>query len=113
MTNPLVLKDFLTVNWRGQRYTPFRDGVEISLLRDADPQVALLKYQPGASVPHHRHPGLEMIAVLDGAQSDDSGTYEVGDVVLNPPGSAHRVWSDTGCVVLILWERPVEMTPQP
>lgn len=109
MTAPLVLSQFLTEGWRDCSYEPFREGVEICVLRDADPRVALLRYQPGASVPYHRHPGLEMIQVLEGAQSDERGTIHAGDLALNPPGSAHRVWSDTGCVVLILWERPVEI----
>jgi len=109
MAEPTVLSRFLPDGWRERAYAPFRPGVEISLLRDTDPQIALLRYQPGASVPAHRHPGLEMIQVLEGSQSDERGTYGVGDIVLNPPGSQHRVWSTDGCVVLIMWERPVEL----
>jgi anti-sigma factor ChrR (cupin superfamily) len=70
--------------------------------------VALLRYAPGASVPRHRHLGLETILVLSGTQNDDSGAYGTRTIVFNPAGSEHRVWSDTGCVVLIQWERPVE-----
>lgn len=113
MDDPTLLPQFLTEGWRTQSYEPFRSGVSICVLRQDDPKVALLRYEPGASVPYHRHPGLEVIQVLDGSQSDDRHTYGVGDVVLNPPGSAHRVWSTTGCVVLILWERPVEFVPEP
>jgi anti-sigma factor ChrR (cupin superfamily) len=45
--------------------------------------------------------------VLDGAQSDEKGTYVKGDMVINPTGSRHSVWSDDGCVVLLHWEKPV------
>ena len=45
--------------------------------------------------------------VLDGAQSDESGEYRKGAVVLNPAGSEHSVWSAEGCVVLIHWVKPV------
>jgi len=47
--------------------------------------------------------------VLDGSQSDAQGTYAKGSVVINRPGTAHEVWSDEGCVVLIQWDRPVEI----
>jgi anti-sigma factor ChrR (cupin superfamily) len=63
--------------------------------------------EPGASVPRHRHAGLETIVVLDGSQSDENGDYPVGTLVLNPAGTEHSVWSSGGCVVLIQWNLPV------
>ncbi|WP_421725022.1 cupin domain-containing protein [Bauldia sp.] len=98
--------------WRDLKYTRFRDGIDVHWLltggSDA-PSVAVLKYAPGARVPLHRHVGLETIVVLDGAQSDERGEYAAGTVVINPVDSTHSVWSDDGCVVLIQWNRPVEM----
>ena len=58
-------------------------------------------------VPKHQHKGLETILVLEGEQSDELGNYSAGSLVLNPEGSIHSVWSNTGCVVLIQWEKPV------
>jgi anti-sigma factor ChrR (cupin superfamily) len=98
--------------WRALDFEPFRPGIRVSwLLRGgADaPSAAVLAYEPGASVPRHRHAGLETIVVLDGVQSDESGDYAAGTVVLNPVGSEHSVWSDNGCVVLIQWNLPVVM----
>lgn len=94
--------------WRGAVYQPFRDGVEISPIVEGEPAVALLRYAPGAGVPRHLHRGMETILILEGSQSDDHGTYGAGTLILNPEGSAHRVWSDDGCVVLIQWNRAVE-----
>ena len=51
--------------------------------------------------------GLETILVLDGVQSDEAGDYGPGTVVINRIGSEHSVWTKTGCVVLIQWDRPV------
>jgi len=88
-----------------------RDGVEIRRLAgstESGPSVALLRYQPGARVPPHRHRGFEVILVISGSQSDENGTYEAGSLVINQPDDEHNVWSDDGCVVLIVWERPVE-----
>ena len=60
-------------------------------------------------MPLHEHVGLETICVLQGSQSDEAGTYGAGDVVVNLPGSRHRVWSDAGCTVLSSWAEPVRM----
>jgi anti-sigma factor ChrR (cupin superfamily) len=49
--------------------------------------------------------------VLWGAQEDDQGRYPVGTLTINPPGSQHRVASPEGCIVLIGWEKPVEIQP--
>jgi len=55
-----------------------------------------------------REPRFEVIYVLDGAQSDERGTYSAGSLVVNREGDRHSVWSDDGCLVLIVWERPIE-----
>jgi anti-sigma factor ChrR (cupin superfamily) len=88
-----------------------RPNVEVLRLfgdHEHGPSVALLRYAPGARVPRHRHAGFELIVVLAGAQSDERGTYPAGSVVVNPDGDEHSVWSDEGCTILIVWERPVE-----
>jgi anti-sigma factor ChrR (cupin superfamily) len=53
------------------------------------------------------HPDVEMILILDGTQTDETGTYGPGDVVINPPGSQHSIVSKDGCVVLLMWSKPV------
>lgn len=103
--------DLIAGGWKRMTFGPFRDGVDICWLErgasDLDPSVALLKYAPGATVPRHRHRGLETVIVLEGAQGDENGVYRAGAVVLNPEGSEHSVSSPEGCVVLINWTRPV------
>ncbi len=107
-----VWRDFLTMNpddptliWRA-----FHDGVDI-LPINGTPEgyfCALLRYEAGAVVPHHAHSGHEHILILRGAQSDERGTYAQGTFLINMPDSSHRVVSsDTGCVVLAIWEAPV------
>lgn len=108
----IAIRDLLHGQWRDLPFIAFRTGVDICILADGglDGQtVAVLRYEPGASVPLHRHRGLETIMVLEGEQSDENGSYRAGDVVLNEAGTIHSVQSDKGCVVLILWERPVEI----
>lgn len=87
-------------------WEPFRPGIQIRRLYqvdDAGPACALLRYEPGATLPRHEHLGFENILVLDGAQSDEWGSYPAGTFIVNPPHSSHRVASEAGCVVLIIW----------
>lgn len=107
MTKQVVIGDLMNGGWKALEFKPFRDGVEIHHLLEGEPAIALLKYQPGARIPLHRHTGLETVLVISGEQRDERGTYPVGTMVANPEGSCHSVWSETGCVVLIQWTRPV------
>lgn len=92
----------------------FRPGIAIHRLYNAAPDgaaAALLRYDPGASVPRHRHLGYEHIWVLSGSQEDERGHYETGTLVINPPNTCHQVFSPDGCVVLIIWEKSVQFEP--
>jgi anti-sigma factor ChrR (cupin superfamily) len=94
-------------------WEPLRPGVDIRRLyqeAESGAAAALLRYQPGAAVPHHEHLGHEHVLVLAGAQSDERGHYPAGTFVVNRPASAHRVASAEGCVVLVIWERGVRFT---
>jgi anti-sigma factor ChrR (cupin superfamily) len=89
----------------------FRDGVEIYSIYGGgadEPAAALLRYAPGARVPRHEHRGYEHILVLQGEQEDEHGRYPAGSLVINRPGSQHSVTSASGCIVLIIWHRPVQ-----
>jgi anti-sigma factor ChrR (cupin superfamily) len=100
----------LAGGWRERAWERFRDGVEVSwLYRNGEhgAAAAFLRYEPGARVPLHWHAGYEHVLVLDGSQSDHNGRHVAGSLVINPPGSSHEVVSEEGCVVLIIWERPV------
>ena len=110
MIDGLSFTDFLAGAWKTYRFEPFKQGVEICWLhrQEDGSAAALLRYQPGAKVPRHRHSGMETILVLDGSQSDCAGTHETGTLVINPAGSVHAVRSEAGCVVLIIWAQPVE-----
>ncbi|NET49277.1 MAG: transcription negative regulator ChrR [Merismopedia sp. SIO2A8] len=116
LSRPLVLPDIFTLAQNPDQlpWQSFRPGVEIYRLYgdgQQGPAAALLRYQPGAKVPHHTHRGYEHIMVLSGSQSDRHGTYTTGTVVINAPDSEHAVVSEEGCIVLIFWEKPVEIHP--
>ena len=102
----------LIADWRGMTFVPFREGIEAAWLyrsEDGGPASAILRYQPGARVPRHRHAGWETVILLEGSQSDDHGTVSAGGVAINRPDSIHAVESPEGCVALLIWERQPEI----
>ena len=108
---PGVLRDPAGLAWE-----PFRDGIEVSwLYRNGDhgPAAAFLRYAPGARVPFHFHAGYEHVMILSGSQTDCNGRHGPGALVINPPGTSHEVVSEDGCIVLLVWERPVVFLPDP
>jgi anti-sigma factor ChrR (cupin superfamily) len=97
-------------------YQPLRPGIDILYLyRDEETgaSCAVLKYAPGAEVPPHEHRGYEHVFVLSGYQCDPRGRYDAGTLVINPPGTSHHVWSPEGCLVVIIWQRPIAFLQQP
>ena len=109
----LVLRElFSKTKLNALPWTAFRDGVEIYRLYDGPDgaSAALLRYRPGAKIPHHRHTGYEHIFILDGAQRDEHGEYAPGTLIVSAKGSQHSVSSEQGCIVLAIWQAPVNFT---
>jgi anti-sigma factor ChrR (cupin superfamily) len=91
-------------------WQPFHDGVEIHRLYGdgvTGPTAALLRFGKGGKVPLHEHLGYEHIIVLAGSQRDQNGTASAGALMINPPGTSHSVVSETGCIVLAIYQEPV------
>ena len=65
----------------------------------------LLKLEPGAHLPFHKHPELEQAWVLEGSMYDHDGTCSAGEYVWRQPGSLHENHSDTGAVVLAIYRK--------
>jgi anti-sigma factor ChrR (cupin superfamily) len=88
--------DAATQTWREQR-----PGVHWKVLwQDGDRKAVLMRYEPGAVIPRHRHLGDEQIFVLEGSVSDDTGTCTAGNYARRPPGCVHTVRSPGGALVL-------------
>ena len=95
---------------------PFRDGIDIYRLYGdgtSGPATALLRFHPGARVPLHEHTGYEHILVLAGSQVDENGSAAAGTLIINPPQTRHSVLSETGCIVLAIYEKPVAFLEPP
>jgi anti-sigma factor ChrR (cupin superfamily) len=92
-------------------WQPFRDGVEIYRLYGdgaSGPTAALLRYRAEGIVPLHEHTGYEHILVLSGSQRDQNGTATAGTLTINAPGTRHSVVSESGCIVLAIYEKPLK-----
>jgi anti-sigma factor ChrR (cupin superfamily) len=92
-------------------WQPFQDGVEIYRLYGdgiEGPTAALIRFRKDGKVPIHAHTGYEHIIVLAGTQRDQNSVATAGTLIINPPGTRHSVVSEAGCIVLAIYEKPVE-----
>lgn len=66
---------------------------------------SLVRYAAGSRFSHHEHTGGEEFLVLEGVFQDESGDFQKGSYVRNPPGTGHAPSSEQGCVILVkLWQ---------
>ena len=108
-----VLRDLFgpEQDFSGFAWQAFRDGIEIVRLYGdgvTGASAALLRYAPGARLAAHQHVDYEQIIVLSGSQRDEHGSYPAGTCLIHGPGTGHHVASDEGCVVLAIWNSPVQ-----
>jgi anti-sigma factor ChrR (cupin superfamily) len=80
-------------------------GVERRMLDRVGDEVAratsIVRYLPGSQFTQHQHELGEEIVVLEGQFSDESGDYDAGTYIKNPPGSSHAPFTKTGCLLLV------------
>jgi anti-sigma factor ChrR (cupin superfamily) len=60
----------------------------------------LARFEPGASLPRHRHVGDELIFILEGANADESGEVATGNMSYRPNGCVHTVTAKNGATAL-------------
>jgi anti-sigma factor ChrR (cupin superfamily) len=66
----------------------------------------LARFQPGATLPPHRHVGDELIFLVEGANADESGVVATGNMNYRPNGCVHTVTTQHGATVLaVVWGR--------
>jgi anti-sigma factor ChrR (cupin superfamily) len=62
---------------------------------------SIVRYAPNTRFATHRHDFGEEIFVLDGELWDEFGHYPAGTYLMNPPGSSHAPYSETGCTLFV------------
>jgi len=66
----------------------------------------LARFEPGSTLPPHRHVGDELIFLVEGANADESGVVQTGNMNYRPNGCVHTVTTKHGATVLaVVWGR--------
>jgi anti-sigma factor ChrR (cupin superfamily) len=70
----------------------------------ANRRALLARFEPGATLPPHRHVGDELIFVIEGASVDESGVVTPGNMSYRPNGCVHTVTTKNGATALaVVW----------
>src|SRR6202453_205019 len=93
------------MNWEPTQF----DGVSIKVLyedKEKGEMTCLLKWEPGTTLPMHKHPEIEQTFVLEGSFYDHDGICRAGEYVWRRVGSFHETHSDEGAVILAIYRKP-------
>jgi anti-sigma factor ChrR (cupin superfamily) len=77
--------------------------------KDTKRRAALIRFEPGAQLPRHKHVGDELIFVIEGSIADESGEVVAGNANYRPNGCTHTVTSKNGATVFAMVTGGVEM----
>lgn len=110
---PAALKPLLPPPESRSWSSVLKKGVRfLSLLNEAGVELFLLRLDPGAAFPHHAHRGEELALMLQGGAQVDGTTFEAGDWLEFPDGSAHepQALEDEACWILVRLEGSVRLS---
>ncbi|MCY1214875.1 ChrR Cupin-like domain protein [compost metagenome] len=100
-----VYVDPNTIEWEPSQF----EKISMKVLYrndEAGEMTVLLKWEPGAVLPFHKHPEIEQSYVLEGSFYDHDGICRAGQFVWRQPGSLHETHSDEGCLLLAVYRKP-------
>jgi anti-sigma factor ChrR (cupin superfamily) len=102
MLEEFIFTDSEAVSWRP---STFATGVEVKDLGRANGRaMQLVRFQPGAAFPAHKHTGAEFIYVLEGDLIQEGQPLKRGWASVAPSGTEDAdVRSESGCVFLIIY----------
>ena len=93
------------MDWKPSQF----EGIEIKVLyenKQLGEMTCLLRWQPGTTLPFHKHPEIEQSYVLEGSFSDHDGICRAGEFVWREPSSQHETHSAEGCTILAIYRKP-------
>ncbi len=85
------------------------DGISIKVLYEAEEKgemTCFLKWEPGATLPMHKHPEIEQTYVIEGSFYEHDGIYRAGEFIWRRVGSFRETHSDEGAVILAIYRKP-------
>jgi anti-sigma factor ChrR (cupin superfamily) len=106
--NAVVIVDTNALEWEK---TEHRGVTKKVLERVVDPvkgrETALLRFEPGATMPTETLDRRMEIFVVDGVYSDEHGDYAQHSFIRNQPGFRHTPSSKGGCTLYVKWRVPI------
>ncbi len=72
-------------------------------------RAVLVRFDPGAQLPRHKHVGDELIFVIEGSVADESGEVVPGNMNYRPDGCTHTVSTTNGATIFALVTGGIEM----
>jgi len=93
------------MDWRPTQFT----GISIKVLyedKEKGEMTCFLKWEPGATLPMHKHAEIEQSYVVEGSFYDHDGICRAGEYVWRRVGSFHETHSDEGAVLLAIYRKP-------
>jgi putative transcriptional regulator len=110
---PLALRSYVSRHLGALKWRSLLPGIkECRITRVARGEARFLRCRPGTALPAHTHEGLEATLVLQGAFSDVTGHYALGDIEVADDTVDHRPVADrtAECIVFVVLEAPVKLT---
>jgi putative transcriptional regulator len=111
---PRPLQPYVGSSLDHLRWHSVAPGVEEYVLRTSVKgyRTSLLRIAPGKAMPLHRHGGLEMTVVLDGAYDDCNGHFARGDMEIAGVDEEHKPIADSrdGCLCLAVLSAPLRLS---
>ncbi len=84
-------------------------GISIKMLyedKEKGEMTCFLKWEPGATLPMHKHAEIEQSYVIEGSFYDHDGICRAGEFVWRKVGSFHATQSDEGAIILAIYRKP-------
>jgi putative transcriptional regulator len=108
---PAPLRDYVGGDLEAVKWRPVGMGVKQAILPTSDEAVARLLYIPaGAAVPDHGHKGTELTLVLQGAFTDATDHFSIGDIEIADEQVSHTPIAAPGvdCICLAATDAPLK-----
>jgi|HubBroStandDraft_1064217.scaffolds.fasta_scaffold00055_34 putative transcriptional regulator len=110
---PRPLQRFLTGLPDPPRWhrVPFIGLETVRIPRFGECRSRLMRVAPRHAIPRHTHTGNELLIVLNGGYSDQTGEYDRGDVAYGDPELVHtpRADPERGCLCFSVWDSAPKM----
>jgi anti-sigma factor ChrR (cupin superfamily) len=86
---------------------PGVEGKTLVVDRESGLATMLMRFAPGAKLPHHQHMKIEQTFVLEGSLVCGEGECKAGQFVWRPAGSQHEAWAGPqGGIMLAIFQVP-------